>query len=92
MPLCGLSQYDGLLEMLSKGVSKYEIMREYPEMMYVMYKYKLYDVTGLLHPGGAFIIQKVIGEEISRYIHGAYGLENTKMSAYCHSLYAQRLL
>lgn len=67
-------------------------MREYPNIKYVMYKYKIYDITDLVHPGGAFIIEKVVGEEISRYIHGAYGLESTKMNAYCHTVFAQRLL
>ena len=78
--------------MLSKGVSKTDIMKEYPNIKYVMYKCKIYDITEMVHPGGAFIIEKVIGEEISRYLHGAYGLESTKMAPYCHSTYALRLL
>jgi len=57
-----------------------------------MYKNRLYNVEGLLHPGGMFIIQHVIGQEISRYIHGAYALEITKAERYNHSIYAQRLL
>ena len=57
-----------------------------------MYKYKLYDITGLVHPGGSYIIEKIVGEQISRYIHGAYGLESTQMKAYSHTIYAQKLL
>jgi cytochrome b involved in lipid metabolism len=57
-----------------------------------MYKYKVYDVTNFLHPGGNYIIEKVLGEEISRYIHGSYGLENTLLPAYAHSIYASKLL
>ena len=91
-PLYSLPKYNGLIEMVSKGVDKNDIIREYPNIKYVMYKYKIYDITGLIHPGGAYIIDKVVGEEISRYIHGAYGLESTKMEAYSHTIYAQRLL
>jgi cytochrome b involved in lipid metabolism len=57
-----------------------------------MYKYKVYDVSRLLHPGGNSIIEKVQGEEISRYLHGAYGLESTLLPAHSHSVYAYKLL
>ncbi len=78
--------------MLSKGVQKDTIIRQYPNIKYLMYKYKVYDVTNLLHPGGNYIIQKLQGEEISRYIHGAYGLESTKLPAYTHTVFAHKLL
>lgn len=78
--------------MISKGVSKNSIIREYPNIKYLMYKYKVYDVSELLHPGGNFIIEKLLGEEISRYIHGAYGLESTKLPAYTHTVFAHKLL
>lgn len=60
--------------MLENGVSRRRIKEEYPDTRYVMYKDRVYDVSRLLHPGGMYIIEHVIGEEISRYIHGAYGL------------------
>jgi hypothetical protein len=33
-----------------------------------------------------------VGEEISRYLHGAYGLETTRFHGYQHTIYAMKLL
>jgi hypothetical protein len=78
--------------MLENGMSRRKIKEEYPDTRYVLYKDKVYDVSRLLHPGGMYIFDHVIGEEISRYIHGAYGLEVCKMKGYSHTIYAKNLL
>lgn len=52
----------------------------------------VYDVTDIVHPGGAFIFKQLVGHEIGRYFYGAYGLESTKMAPFKHSIYAESLL
>jgi hypothetical protein len=52
----------------------------------------VYDVSRLLHSGGMFIVEHMIGEEISRYVYGAYGLEVCKAQGYQHTVYAMKLL
>lgn len=87
-----MSEYESIGEMLENGVSRRKIKEEYPDTRYILYRDKVYDVSRLLHPGGMYIIDHVIGEEISRYIHGAYGLEVCKMTGYNHTSYAKKLL
>ena len=46
---------------------------------------KVYDITGLQHPGGNFIHESVKGREIARFFFGAYGLEFTTLLPHAHS-------
>lgn len=57
-----LPVFESIAEMIENGVSKRSILQNYPEAKYVMYKSRMYDVSGLLHPGGMFIIDNLIGE------------------------------
>lgn len=43
-------------------MSRRKIKEEYPDTRYVLYKDKVYDVSRLLHPGGMYIFDHVIGE------------------------------
>lgn len=78
--------------MVQNGVSKKKIRQEYPDTEYVIFKDKLYDVSGITHPGGNYIISHVIGEEISRYLYGAYSYELTKAMPHKHTIYAHKML
>lgn len=58
-------------------------------MKWVILGNKVYDVTDFRHPGGVFIINQVVGREISRFFYGGYPLENTKnMDSHTHSVKA----
>jgi hypothetical protein len=82
----------GILKALEEGKSRNEIVQAYPNTRWVIYGNRVYDVTNWIHPGGNFILGQVTGREISRFLHGAYGLESTNMSPYTHSSYALKLL
>lgn len=56
-----MPEYESIAEMIENGLSKRSILQEYPGVKYVIYKDRLYDVSGLLHPGGMFIIKRVVG-------------------------------
>lgn len=78
--------------MLQNGISRRKIREDFPDTKYVMFRDKLYNVAGLLHPGGMSIIDAVIGEEVSRYIYGAYGHEMLKSEAHKHTIFAKKHL
>lgn len=78
--------------MIQTGVPKQRILEEFPNARFVIYKDRVYDVSKILHPGGMLIIDRVRGEEISRYLLGAYGLETAKHPGHRHSAAAMELL
>lgn len=57
-----------------------------------MFGLKVYDLSGWIHPGGTYLIQKSYGKEISRYLYGAYSIEGSKRPPYSHSAHAFNLL
>jgi len=81
-----------ILRALECGKSRWDIINQYPEVKWVIYGNKVYDMTGWIHPGGNFLIEAVVGREISRFLHGAYGLESTSMQPHTHSTFALELL
>jgi len=58
---------------------------EFNTKTWVLLNNSIINLTGLVHPGGQFIWQAVKGREVSRFIYGAYGLENSEIPAYNHS-------
>ena len=85
-------QYDYLLSMLSEGKTKENVRKLIPEILYVTLDNRVYDVTGLDHPGGSSILEEVYGRDIDRFFYGAYCLESSKMNAHLHSKKARDLL
>ena len=85
-------EHKKLIQELEQGLPIKEIINRHPDMDWVMYGNKVYDVTGWIHPGGSFILNQVIGREISRFIHGGEALENSKMKPHTHSAHALKLL
>lgn len=51
---------------------------KYPNLLFVLYRDYLIDLTGVIHPGGTFMNYQVRGREISRFINGSYNLETYK--------------
>lgn len=54
-------------------------------MNWVILNKQVYDVTGMNHPGGNYILELVNGREIGRFFSGSYGLETTKMRPHTHT-------
>lgn len=54
-------------------------------MDWVIVNSEVYDLSNYIHPGGNFIIQNVIGREVSRFFYGAYGLESTTIKPHLHT-------
>ena len=44
--------YDRLRERLNSGISRYELLKEFPKLRYVILREAIYDVSDFNHPGG----------------------------------------
>ncbi|EAR85450.2 DOMON domain protein (macronuclear) [Tetrahymena thermophila SB210] len=84
--------YANLVDMINSAKTTSEIISTYPNMNYVIYKDNIYSLDKISHPGGKFIFNSVRGRDVSRFMNGSYGLENTNMPPHTHSLYATQLL
>ena len=68
-----------LLDLINVGYSRGEILSKLPLMNWVMLNNQVYDLTGMQHPGGNYIMESVKGREIGRFFFGAYSLELTTL-------------
>ncbi|KAL4443103.1 hypothetical protein ABPG74_002170 [Tetrahymena malaccensis] len=84
--------YQNLVDMINSNKTTQDIIESYPNINYVIYKDNIYTIDKISHPGGKFIFNSVRGRDISRFMNGSYGLENTNMPSHTHSLYATQLL
>ncbi|CAK71902.1 unnamed protein product (macronuclear) [Paramecium tetraurelia] len=85
-------QQTKLLKLLQGNHPTASIIKELPQIKWVLFNSDVYDVTDYQHPGGNFIISNVNGQEISRYFYGAFQLESTTMEPYTHSQFAYQTL
>lgn len=46
----------------------------------------------MIHPGGNYIWKLIQGQDVTRYILGAYTLDSLKIKSYKHSIYALKIL
>ncbi|CAD8078937.1 unnamed protein product [Paramecium sonneborni] len=81
-----------LLKLLQGNHQTSDILKELPNIKWVLLNQDVYDLTDYQHPGGNFIISNVNGQEISRYFYGAFALESTTMEPYTHSQFAYQTL
>ena len=58
----------------------------------VLYMNYLVDMSSFTHPGGQWILSKIKGREISRYIFGGFKLEGENTRAWNHSHHAKNYL
>ncbi|CAD8175047.1 unnamed protein product [Paramecium pentaurelia] len=81
-----------LIKLLEGNQSTNQIIKELPNIKWVMLDQDIYDLTDYQHPAGNFLISNVNGKEISRYFYGAFGLESTQVKSYNHSQVAYKSL
>lgn len=78
--------------MLQSNTPTRKILESYPRTPYVLFKDKLYDIGNLMHPGGNYLLEELRGEEVSRYIYGAYSYELAQCEPHRHTVYAHKML
>ena len=81
-----------IIDKLRGGVSAKRLREEHPEKTIMMYKNRIYDLTGIVHPGGNWIYEKANWREVSRFLNGVSGLERQNSRAWAHSFNAFLLL
>lgn len=73
------------MKLLESNKTTNQIIKELPNIKWVMLDQDVYDLTDYQHPAGNFLISNVNGKEISRYFYGAFCLESIRMKSYNHS-------
>ena len=87
-PLMGGSlqkKHVALMTALNEGTAREKLLADFRGMKWVQLGNKVYDLTDWTHPGGNFVIEAVVGQEIGRYFYGNYALEGTGMKPHKHS-------
>jgi len=84
-----------LMELLNRNVPVSVILEtaELKGMKWAMLDNKVFEFKNFNHPGGNFMMDKIIGREVGRFLYGAYGLEipeGTKQHS--HSILALRVI
>jgi len=59
------------MALLNKGATPEDIVREVPDIKWVVLNRSVYDLTNFTHPGGNFLIKAVVGQNAERYFYGA---------------------
>ena len=86
-PLMGSLQkkHVALMTALNEGTAREKLLADFRGMKWVQLGNKVYDLTDWTHPGGNFVIEACVGQEIGRYFYGNYALEGTGMKPHKHS-------
>jgi len=79
------SKQAALLAAINKGDSQESLIKNFPQIKWVILGNSVYDLTNWIHPGGNFIIQACVGREVGRYFYGGHALEGTKIKPHKHS-------
>ena len=82
-----------LIHALHKGKTAEYIRNYIPGYKWALYGNRILDLENWAHPGGNFIIQQIIGREVSRFLLGSYPLEShVKTKRWKHSQQAYELI
>ena len=79
------SKQSALLAAINRGDSQESLIKNFPQIKWVILGNSVYDLTNWIHPGGNFIIQACVGREVGRYFYGGHALEETKIKPHKHS-------
>ncbi|CAD8190089.1 unnamed protein product [Paramecium pentaurelia] len=60
--------------------------------LWCIYKNQVVDLSQMIHPGGNYIWKLIQGQDVTRYIIGAYTLDQLKIKVYQHSIYTLKIL
>lgn len=81
-----------ILEDLRGNLSIPELKKKYPKENVLIYQNKVYNLGYYIHPGGQYFFEACRWREVSRFIHGAVGLESMNNQPWAHSEAAQHVL
>ncbi|CAD8208926.1 unnamed protein product [Paramecium octaurelia] len=60
--------------------------------LWCIYKNQVVDLSQMIHPGGNYIWKLIQGQDVTRYVLGAYTLDQLKLQPYKHSIYTLKIL
>ena len=80
-----MSQQQKLVSAVNEGKTREQLLQEFPKMKFAYLYNRIYDLTSFEHPGGDFIIPRITGREVGRFLNGAYYLEEIKGNPHRHA-------
>ena len=82
-----------IVEMIQAGASVSQLTEDFGnELLIVLYKHRIFDLTNFQHPGGVKLLKKHNYTEISRYMLGAHPDETGSEKMHSHSPAAFKFL
>lgn len=87
-------RYNYFLSLIEARESMGSIANLYPDLKWVMLGNRIYDITGLIHPGGQYVWDKLNRRDISRFFAGNYRFEEISSAdiRHTHSISALNIL
>jgi cytochrome b involved in lipid metabolism len=62
--------YEHLINLIETKQNLSEIINLFPKLIFVVYKNKVYDLSGYNHPGGNYIWANIQGKDITALLNG----------------------
>lgn len=78
-------RYKYLISLIEAKECTSSVHSLYPGLKWVMFGNKVYDITGLDHPGGQYIWEKLNARDIARFFAGNYRFEDIDDASIMHT-------
>ncbi|CAD8124193.1 unnamed protein product [Paramecium sonneborni] len=84
---------DTLDPLLNVNKSQFEEnIQKLSNKLWCIYKNNIVDLSQMIHPGGNYIWKLIQGQDVTRYILGAYTLDTLSIKPYKHTIYTLKIL
>ncbi|CAK92366.1 unnamed protein product (macronuclear) [Paramecium tetraurelia] len=78
--------------LLNINQSNFEEMEVQSDKLWCIFHNQIIDLSQMIHPGGNYIWKLIQGQDITKYVLGAYPLPQLKLKPYAHTVYAFKAL
>ncbi|CAD8105493.1 unnamed protein product [Paramecium primaurelia] len=85
-----LPDQESLLDKINQ--SDLEVQEQNSDKLWCIYHNQIIDLSQMVHPGGNYIWNLIQGQDITKYVLGAYPVPQLTLKPYRHSLYTLQAL
>ena len=78
-------RYNYLISIIEAKEGIEDIKNLYPDLKWVMYGNRIFDITDFTHPGGQYIWDRLGNRDISRFFCGNFRFEEINEAYICHT-------